>query len=88
WVMQRCDQMAESVVQEAKLDDAGRVRRLYRKAYGREATDKEVAKSLALVQEVERVMQPREAKAERRRLAAWSSLCQVIVSANEFIYIQ
>ena len=88
WAMRLCDQMAESLLKDAKVDDAGRVRRLYLKAYGREATGTEVAKALALVQDVDRVLQKREANVERRQLAAWSSLGQVVVSANEFIYVQ
>jgi hypothetical protein len=88
WAMRLCDQMADSLLHEAKLDDAGRVRRLYLQAYGREATSNEVAKGLALIQDVEHVLQKREANVDRRRLRAWSSLCQVVVSANEFIYVQ
>ena len=52
-----------------------------------EATN-HLARALALVQDVDRVLQKREANVERRRLAAWSSLGQVVVSANEFIYVQ
>jgi cytochrome c553 len=88
WAMRLCDQLAESLLKDAKVLDAGRVRRLYRKAYGREATDNEVAKALALIDDVDRVLHKRETNAERRRLAAWSSLCQVVVSADEFIYVQ
>jgi hypothetical protein len=88
WVMGQCDRMAESLLREAKLDDAGRVRWLYLMAYGREATENEVARALALVLDVDRAMQPRETAVERRRLLAWSSVCQVVVSANEFSYVQ
>ncbi len=88
WTMKICDRLAESLLQEAGLDDAGRVRRLYVKAYGREATDAEAVKAIALVRAVERAVQKREPDLDRRRLLAWSSLCQVMVSANEFVYVQ
>ena len=64
------------------------MRRLYLKVYGCEASDTDVAKALVLIDDVDRLLQKREAKVERRRLAAWSSLCQVVVSANEFIQVQ
>src|SRR5262249_36142018 len=118
WVIGLCDRLAGALLREADGDDAGRVRRLYLKAYGREATGGEVAKALALIHDVERALRKREADAERRsrgqtsevcgdfgslggsrqdagprilsrrRLLAWSSLCQVVVSANEFIYVR
>lgn len=88
WAMKLCDKMAGSLLKEAKGDDADRVRRLYLKAYGREASDNEVSKALMLVRDVERALHKRETSVERRRLLAWSALCQVVVSANEFIYIQ
>jgi hypothetical protein len=88
WTMKICDDLAESLLREAGLDDPGRVRRLYLRAYGRAATDAEIAKAIALVREVDLAMQKREPNFDRRRLLAWSSLCQVVVSANEFIYVQ
>jgi hypothetical protein len=88
WAMKICDHLAESLLKEAGLDDAGRVRRLYLLAYAREAVDMEITKAITLVREVERAMQEREPELDRRRLLAWSSLCQVIMSANEFVYVQ
>jgi cytochrome c553 len=83
-----CDHLAGELLKGDTLDDAARVRRLYRRAYGREATDAETAAALALVRDVDRVLQPAEADAARRRLRAWSSLCQTVVAANEFVYIK
>jgi Protein of unknown function (DUF1549)/Protein of unknown function (DUF1553)/Planctomycete cytochrome C len=88
WTMKICDHLAESLLAEIGLDDARRVRRLYLKAYGREATDAETGKAIALVRDVGHAMQKREPNLDRRRMLAWSSLCQVIVSANEFVYVQ
>jgi hypothetical protein len=88
FTMKICDHLAESLFKEAGLDDAGRVWHLYVKAYGREATDAETAKAIALVRDVDRAMQKREPNLDRRRLLAWSSLCQVVLSANEFVYVK
>lgn len=88
WTMKVCDHLAESLLSEAGLDGPARVRRLYQRAYGRDASEAETVKGLALVAEIERALGSREPQPERRRLLAWSSLCQVIFSANEFIYVQ
>jgi len=88
WVAQLCERLAERLLQEQALDDAGRVRLLYRKAYGREATTEETARDLALVREVAAALSPAEPDATRCRQRAWASLCQVVMSANEFIYVR
>jgi hypothetical protein len=88
WTMKTCDQMAEALLKDVTLDDAGRTRRLYRKAYGREASDAEAAKALILIRDVERAMQGKEMNLDRRRVLAWSGLCQVVVAANEFVYVR
>jgi hypothetical protein len=88
WTMKTCDQMAESLLKDAKLDDAGRVRQLYLHAYGREASGVETGKALTLVRDVDRALQAKEANVARRRLIAWSSVCQVMVAANEFVYVR
>ncbi len=85
WVAQRCEELAARLLPAA--DDASRVRQLYRLAYGREATESETVRAVRLVREVEAALAGRESDAEKRRLQAWASLCQVVVSANEFVYI-
>jgi hypothetical protein len=69
-------------------DDAGRVQHLYRKAYGRAATTKEVERALLHVKEVESALEANESHAAKRRVRAWASLCRLIVTANEFIYVR
>ena len=80
WAMRLCEDSAAALLKDASLDDAGRVRRIYARAYGREATAEEVAKGLDLVRDVE------QALGERGR--AWACLWQVVVSANEFVYVK
>ncbi len=86
WTMKICEELAETLLKES--DTAERVRRLYVRAYGRPATDVEIARATSLVSEVERALQKREPNADRRRVIAWSSLCQVVMSANEFVYVK
>jgi hypothetical protein len=87
WVGQLCEHWAETLLKNARLDDAGRVDQLYSKAFARKPTLHEVAHSLALVRNVESALARGALTPERRRLRAWSSLCQTVVSVNEFIYV-
>lgn len=87
WVAKLCDRLAAELLDDKNANDKTRINRLYRKAYGREATAQETSRALALVVEVESALAERENDVTRRRLRAWSSLCQVVVSANEFVYV-
>nr|MDQ3331526.1 PSD1 and planctomycete cytochrome C domain-containing protein [Planctomycetota bacterium] len=64
---------------EPGSDDASRVRRLYRIAFGRDATSDEVAAGLEFLSRIDEVRDPSEAVASN----AWTALCQVMLSANE-----
>ncbi|MBI2807813.1 MAG: PSD1 domain-containing protein [Planctomycetes bacterium] len=88
WVARLCDHWAESLLKDARLDNAGRVRQIYRQAYAREATATETSQALELVRSVEKALTSREANAERRRQQGWACLCQTVVSANEFVYVR
>jgi hypothetical protein len=68
-------------------DDALRVQHLYLKAYGRPPTPEEVARAHSLVEGVERALPAQETDAARRRLRAWACLCQMVLAANEFVYL-
>jgi len=81
-----CDNFAGELL-KADGDDADRVQRLYAKAYGRPATEKEIARALDLVRGVEAALAS-DLSSERRRALAWACLCQTVVSANEFVYLE
>jgi cytochrome c553 len=87
-VMQVSERLADGLLAETKLDDAGRIARLYVRAYGRGATAEETAKARELVRTCEQELQASEPDAGKRRARSWACLCQVIVAASEFIYIR
>jgi hypothetical protein len=88
WVAQICEDWAGTLLKDRKLDDAGRVRQIYLKAYAREPSADEADRAQTLIRNVETALTHGEPNADRRRLQAWASLCQTVVSANEFVYVR
>jgi Protein of unknown function (DUF1553)/Protein of unknown function (DUF1549)/Planctomycete cytochrome C len=68
-------------------DDAERVRRAYLKAYGRPATDEEVAQAVEYVARYESAQARTEKDGSMRRPWAWQSFCQVLFAGSEFVYV-
>ncbi len=68
------------------LNDAGRIRRVYLQAFSRSPTDKEITRSLDFVERIESELTRK--KTADAHAQAWQSFCRVIVSANEFVYVE
>lgn len=71
---------------DKSLDDAGRIRRLYLQAFSRPPSDREIARSLEFIERIESEFTRKWATDARTQ--AWQSFCRVIVSANEFVYVE
>jgi hypothetical protein len=81
------EDLAAALLARQDLDDAGRVRLLYARAYGRPVTEAESARARGFVDRFQQASAPLEPDAGRYHAAAWAALCQVILSANEFVYL-
>jgi hypothetical protein len=68
-------------------DDRSRVRQMIEIAYARPAQAEEITAHLDFLAQAERSLASSEPSAEARRREAWNILAQVIVAANEFIYL-
>ena len=68
-------------------DDARRLSRLYVIAFGRQPTDQEQRADRAFLAELDQARAGGPA-AEAGRREAWSTLCHVVLAANEFIYLR
>jgi hypothetical protein len=66
--------MAKRLLSEKAADDAGRIDRAYRLAYGRPPTAEEVRVG-------------RELLGPKPDEAAWAAYCQVLLCANEFLFV-
>ena len=88
WVMERAGAVAAGLLAESTLDDAARVRRLFLRTYGREPSSEEVQRTGNFVAEFTRLIaEERPAEAKRAPLAAWTNLCQAVLTSNEFLFV-
>jgi hypothetical protein len=86
-VLRSCDALATRL-QEIAGDDSARLRALYLRAYGRPPSDTEVKRLLGLLADLNRAGTQREPDQALRQRQAWALVCQVVLSANEFISIR
>ncbi len=68
--------------------DDERVHRLYQLAYSRDATMDEITRARELLNAFNRELPANTAGEEERQQRAWQLLAQIIVAANEFIYVR
>jgi hypothetical protein len=80
--------MAERLLDSGSADDAARVTTAYRTAYGRSPTETELQRSLKFVEGYTKSLVEQETAPDEAHVKAWQSLCRVILSANEFIYVE
>ncbi len=79
-MLQHSRKMADSLLEKAALDDAGRIREAYERALSRPATSQEIDQALTYVARMEKEWTGDKAK-------AWQSFCKSLLSTNEFIYL-
>jgi hypothetical protein len=77
--------LAERILAMPNESEPARIQALYTRLYGRPASDREMQDVQDYLGRLQERLQDRP-EAERR-LQAWQSLCRVLLSANEFIYI-
>ena len=73
---------------DPRADDLTRVHRLYQTAYGRPPTAREIDRACAAVAGFEKKLRDHEPDAGKRQLQAWAWFSQVLLAANEFVYVQ
>ncbi len=84
----RCSEaMARRLLERPGLDDARRIRHAYLAAYGRPPIEKEIARALESLRRFGSVLEAQGVAPRDRRLGAWQGLCQAIIAASEFIYL-
>jgi hypothetical protein len=87
-VIEQAKQMARRLLDRHDLDEAGRVRLAYERAYSRLPLPDETATALDFLARYERALQQQRPEAAGHRLKAWQSFSQALVTANEFLYVE
>ena len=77
--------LADALRDGPEADDAGRVRALYEKAYGRPPSPSEARRALDFLVRFEGLP---HATGDAAGVGAWPALCQVILASNEFVTIR
>ena len=82
----QADRLAARLEAEA-ADDAARVDRAYRLAFGRPATGDEVSVAREYLAACRAKLGDAGVPAERQAHAAWASYARVLLSSNEFLFV-
>ncbi|MBM3876553.1 MAG: DUF1553 domain-containing protein [Verrucomicrobia bacterium] len=86
-MQQASAKLASGLLADGSFDDARRVARLYSLAYGRAPSGLELGKSLVFLDRAASLVEDRQPDAAQRHAQAWTALCQAVLSANEFVYL-
>jgi hypothetical protein len=81
------EHLAARLLARTDLDDAGRVRLLYRTAYSRSPTDREADRARAAIAGFDDELRATEADSGRRRTRAWALFCHVVLASSEFVTV-
>jgi cytochrome c553 len=76
------------LLSQSDSDETARIRLLYERAYSRPPTDSEISRSLAFLERYTSASIAASKSTEVARLQAWRALCRVVLSANEFVYVE
>jgi cytochrome c553 len=89
FVQRQALKLAERLLQEADLGDAGRIDLAYRLAVGRAATAGEVERAKGYLADYETAARnERPSSLSDPRTAAWASFCQALLASAEFRYLR
>ena len=84
WVIEQSQQTARRLLADPNLDDAGRIRWLFRLSFARTPTDEELTAATDYLANDETPL----ADLKQQREAQWISFCQAIFASAEFRTLQ
>ncbi len=87
-VEQAASKLATQLLDDVGLPDAKRVERAYLKAYGRPPSARELARARGFLIQFEATVSGKKRSPNNCSTQAWTALCQTLLAANEFIYLQ
>jgi hypothetical protein len=82
FLTERAQGVAESLLDQKKLNDAARIENAYTRILNRRPGDDEIADATKYVEDFKQKFPGKAAN-----LKAWQSLCRVLMSSNDFVYV-
>jgi cytochrome c553 len=86
-VLDQAEALSKQLLANEALDDTGRLKSVYLRAFGRPAEPDEITKAQTYIQAYASRLAQKEPDAARRRQLAWQSFCQILFASNEFVYV-
>jgi hypothetical protein len=86
-VVEQAEALARAVMGQAELDDSRRVQEIFRQTLRRDPSPAETEQSLAHLKAIAATLEAQDGEMERPRLKSWASLCQALMTTNEFRYV-
>ena len=88
FVLDQVQSLSGQLLKRSDLDSSARIRMMYVMAYGREPSEAEVSRAVGYLDRITSSLNPSGNASSDVELRAWTSLCRVILSANEFLYVE
>lgn len=79
--------LAKRILKDPHGDDEQRVQKIFVSVLNRHASHLETRRGLELVKQTDQAMSGVITEPSRRRVACWASLCQALMSTNEFRHV-
>ncbi|MFH1303433.1 MAG: DUF1553 domain-containing protein, partial [Planctomycetota bacterium] len=87
FVMQNTKDFADQIMHETHLDESAKVNRIYERIFSRPATAMEITQARNYIGQYRQDLKSLEMPAEEKELRTWQSLCRVLISSNEFLFV-
>jgi hypothetical protein len=88
FIFSQAETMAARVCETADPEIEGRVKHGFQIVYSRQPTESELAKSIEFLIEQEQGYAKSEVPAEKQRQLALADFCHMLLSSNEFLYVE
>jgi mono/diheme cytochrome c family protein len=86
-VLESSRAMAKRLLDAPAGDQGSRVRRAYLLAYGRPPSENEVTRAILYLERFATVLESQGVETGQLPIQAWQALCQSIMAASEFVYL-
>jgi hypothetical protein len=87
FVLAQSESLAQRLLAEEKLDDAGRIDLAYELTFARPATEDERTRAAEFITRINESLSNDKTQSDRNRIAAWAALCQAMFASAEFRYV-